>query len=83
MTGVDVKQSCGSLALTLQLMGKAQEVSPRMELIANIRQRAPFARQQPEAVTSLGRQYATIPALSLEKPNYAVGEDSQHGFEES
>jgi hypothetical protein len=39
--------------------------------------------RQPEAVILAGRQYATIPALSLEQPIYAAGRDSQHGFEES
>src|ERR1700722_14210811 len=42
--------------------------------------RSPFSA---EMVISAGRQYATIPALSLEQPNYAARRDSQHGFEES
>jgi hypothetical protein len=49
-------------------MRETRQVSYRV--IADMAQRAPIARRQPEAVISAGRQYATIPALSLEKRNY-------------
>jgi hypothetical protein len=48
---IDVKQSCGSRPLTLQLVGKRRDPPPalnRAGLMADIR--VPIARRQPEAV---------------------------------